>query len=448
MTTARPVPPRKLPRGSHALDPETVARDQRRRLQEGIVHVAATRGYANITVNDVSLAASVSRNTFHQRFDDLQACLLAAWEATVAEAIEAAQGLQAARQAPPDSVRGALQRVLRALTTAVIARPDHARLVIVEVLSIGGQGPVYRRRLARHLEALLTEEVQAVTAPQTLSASSLTIIANGVLQVFDHRLRTGRVRQLRVLADDLAAWGASYETTTPLAGHRALGESRAAPLGPQSPRLPHGHKRLPRSFVDRYQRKRILRAVVILMAAHGYAGVTVPSIVATARISTRTFYENFSDKHEAFLATYDDAFARLFEASWAAAALQRDGWPASVRDGVSAWIDHQAADPLTARFVLNDVLTVGPVAADKIDESFRAFAQLLDHGYDHLATDKPPAITSYAVIAGVAGLACDWVLAGRSHALHELAPDLCYAALAPFVGDESARIAAEQIKAA
>ena len=137
MATARPVPPRKLPRGSHALDPEAVARDQRRRLQEAIVHVAATRGYANITVNDVSLAASVSRNTFHQRFDDLQACLTAAWEATVTDAIQAAQGLQASRQTPPDSVRAALQRVLRALTSAVIARPDHARLVIVEVLSIG-----------------------------------------------------------------------------------------------------------------------------------------------------------------------------------------------------------------------------------------------------------------------------------------------------------------------
>ena len=127
--------------------------------------------------------------------------------------------------------------------------------------------------------------------------------------------------------------------------------------------------------------------------------------------------------------------------------LQRDGWSAAVSDGVSAWIEHQAADPLTARFVLNDVLT-GPAAAPKIDESYRAFAQLLDHGFDHLAADKPPAITSYAVMAGVAGLACDWVLAGRSHALAELAPDLCYAALAPFVGDTPARHAAQQIQAA
>ena len=53
------------------------------------------------------------------------------------------------------------------------------------------------------------------------------MIACGVLQVIDQHLHAGRVRQLRGMADDLATWAASYETSTPLPAHRQL--ERAAP---------------------------------------------------------------------------------------------------------------------------------------------------------------------------------------------------------------------------
>ena len=48
--------------------------------------------------------------------------------------------------------------------------------------------------------------------------------------------------------------------------------------------------------------------------------MTVPEIVASAHISNKTFYDHFPDKHTAFLAAYDEEFASLFAASWAAAA--------------------------------------------------------------------------------------------------------------------------------
>ncbi|HEY6781575.1 MAG TPA: TetR/AcrR family transcriptional regulator, partial [Thermoleophilaceae bacterium] len=374
-------------------------------------------------------------------------CFRAAWEATLAQLTDAYQGLERGR-GEPSSAQEALQQLLRAMAAAVIARPDHARLLLVEVLSIGGEGPGYRRRLTRLLESWIGDAVEAAPGSSTIAASARTVVACGVLQVVDQRLRAGRVRQLRSVVDDLATWAVSYETSTPLPAHRALGTPQAAPTPPRQLPLPRGHQKLPRSFVDRYQRERILQAVTLLAVHDGYAGVTVPEIVSCARISNKTFYDHFASRDEAFLAAYDEAFADLFAASWAAAGEHRD-WIDGVRAGVRAWVDYLVADPLKARFGFYDVLTGGGDGAAKVDESYKAFAHLLGYGFEHLPPDRSvPAITPYAIVAGIAGLVSDWVVSGRTHDLHELAPDLCYVALAPFLGDPEARTSAEKLQAA
>ena len=215
--------------------------------------------------------------------------------------------------------------MVRGLAAAVIARPDHARLLLVDVLAVGGNGPALRRQVVRRVEQWIGEAVSRTDGPTTISPSCRTVIACGVLQVIDQHLHSGRVRQLRGVADDLATWAVSYETSSPLPAHRPLSEP-PAPAPPRRPLpLPRGHQKLPRSFVDRYQRERILQAVIELAADGGYAGVTVPEVVATAHISNKTFYDHFTDKHTAFLAAYDEAFAALFAASWAAAAGQPSG---------------------------------------------------------------------------------------------------------------------------
>jgi len=448
MATTRPAASRKLPRGASALDPAAARELQRARLQEAMVAVVARDGYAEARVADVAAEAQVSRNTFYALFADREACFMAAWEATLAQAVEQVVHVMSARPGDPRSVHESLQGVVRGLASAVIARPDHARLLLVEVLAVGNNGPALRRRVVRRVEQWIGEAVSRTDGPTTISPSCRTVIACGVLQVIDQHLHTGRVRQLRGVADDLATWAVSYETSSPLPAHRQLSEPPEAPPARRPLPLPRGHQKLPRSFVDRYQRERILQAVIDLAAYDGYAGVTVPEVVAAAHISNKTFYDHFADKHTAFLAAYDEAFAALFAASWAAAAGQTE-WTSGVRDGITAWVDHLAADPAHARFGFVDVLTSGRDAAAKMDESYQAFAHLLSHGYDNLPPGKTvPPVAAYAISAGIAGLVTEWIVSGRAHELPQLAPDLCYAALAPFLGDPEARTTAEQLKAA
>jgi AcrR family transcriptional regulator len=446
--SARPLTSRKLPRGGSALDPETVRRLQRERLQEGLVRVVALQGYPATRVADITAAAQVSRNTFYALFADREACFAATWEAILARETATSARPSSAGRDEPRTVHEHLHAVLGGLTTAVIARPDHARVLLNEALAVGSDGWSYRRRVVRQVEQCIGTAAGRADGPTTISPSSRTVIASGVLQVIDQRLRSGRVRQLRSVVDDLAAWAASYETSSPLPAHRRL-DAPAPPVPPSTPLpLPRGHLRLPRSFVGRYQRARILQTIVELTGRGDYATVSVPEIVAAAHISNKTFYDQFPDKHTAFMAAYDEVFASLFAATWSAAAGGQT-WVEAISDGITAWVDHLAADPHRARFGFIDVLAGGRDAAAKVDESHQAFAHLLSHGYDNLSPGRTvPPIAAYAIVAGIAGLIREWIVAGRTHELHKLAPDLCYAALAPFLGDADARSMAQRLKAA
>lgn len=72
--------PRRLPRGRHALAPDDVLRDQRKRLLAAVPAVAAERGYEAMSVADIVKAGAVSRNAFYKNFRDKQDCVATAHE--------------------------------------------------------------------------------------------------------------------------------------------------------------------------------------------------------------------------------------------------------------------------------------------------------------------------------------------------------------------------------
>src|ERR1700684_395276 len=81
--------------------------------------------------------------------------------------------------------------------------------------------------------------------------------------------------------------------------------SSAGSVAPLYARLPRGPHRLNHKQVIRRQRDRIHGAMVEAVAANGYAGTSVRQVVGLAGVSRRTFYEQFANKQECFLVTYD-----------------------------------------------------------------------------------------------------------------------------------------------
>jgi AcrR family transcriptional regulator len=118
-----------LPRGRHGLPPEQVAESQRWRLLGAAAEVVAERGYARTRVADIAARAGVSRGTFYEQFDDLSACLLAAYEMVADCIYDLARSACGGEGEREERRQAALEQVLRFLAE----EPALAHLLSVEV---------------------------------------------------------------------------------------------------------------------------------------------------------------------------------------------------------------------------------------------------------------------------------------------------------------------------
>ena len=84
-------------------------------------------------------------------------------------------------------------------------------------------------------------------------------------------------------------------------------------------RLPGGRHGLPRDYVVKNQRARLLVGIVRAVARHGYNAATITEIAEGASVSRQTFYDNFQNKEQCFLAAYDRAVDDVQTAMAAAA---------------------------------------------------------------------------------------------------------------------------------
>jgi AcrR family transcriptional regulator len=99
--------------------------------------------------------------------------------------------------------------------------------------------------------------------------------------------------------------GATDRSSSVKRGGRDAAKSRAAPLAPIYEQLPPGPHRLDRREVLLHQRARIQGAMVEAVIRHGYSEANVKQVVELAGVSRRSFYEQFANKEQCFLATFD-----------------------------------------------------------------------------------------------------------------------------------------------
>ena len=105
------------------------------------------------------------------------------------------------------------------------------------------------------------------------------------------------------------------------------------------------------------QSHRILEAIVEVVAEKGYAATRVADIVARAGVSRGTFYQQFRDKEDCFLAAYMDGSRRLFEAAEGATVSEPDPL-LRLRLCTRAYLAALAAEPAWSRAFLIDIRAV------------------------------------------------------------------------------------------
>ena len=138
--------------------------------------------------------------------------------------------------------------------------------------------------------------------------------------------------------------------------------------------LPRGRHAAPREVVWESQRGRLLEAMALAVAEKGYVATSVADVCARAGVSRKTFYEQFANKEDCFLAAYDAGVAALLAAIEAAVAAAPD-WQSAAADGLVAYLEALAANPAFARTFLVEILAAGPRALDRratVHERFAA----------------------------------------------------------------------------
>jgi AcrR family transcriptional regulator len=207
--------------------------------------------------------------------------------------------------------------------------------------------------------------------------------------------------------------------------------------------LPRGPHRLSRDVVLASQRGRLIEAMIGAVADKGYAGTTVADVVARAGVSRKTFYEQFVDREDCFLASYD-ACVDILLARLVAGVGAADGtWTDRVRAGVRAYLDVLAAEPAAARTFLVEVLAAGPRALERRAAVHERFAALVcglhaEARADHPRLPEVPPEAVRALVGGMDQVVSDRVREGRGAGLRDLEDALTWFQLAILAGPDVA----------
>lgn len=195
--------------------------------------------------------------------------------------------------------------------------------------------------------------------------------------------------------------------------------------------LPRGRHKLTAETVRTSQRDRLIRAMLESVSERGFAETTVGHVVSTARASRNSFYEQFTDKTDCFIAVCDrTAEALLGDMQQFASG---DNWLAALRGGLSAYLRFWAERPNFSVAYLVELPTAGRHAIEQRERHYRAFEALFGAIAARARLEQPElpplsARTPQMIVLATTELLAGEVRAGRIDRLPEL-----YGELLPFM---------------
>jgi AcrR family transcriptional regulator len=207
-------------------------------------------------------------------------------------------------------------------------------------------------------------------------------------------------------------------------------------------KLPPGRHNLPRSFIARNQRFRIVAAMLQVLPQHGYPGTTIGHVTQQAGVSRAAFYQQFESKEECFLATYDLAGQWLCERVERAVSGEVE-WPVRVRAGVSEALRLLAANPAIAHLFAVEALQAGPAARERQQACLVRFADALRAGRQPDRGELPAELEDL-LLGGVLSLIARYVDSGRAEQLPDATAELVQYLLIPYLEPEETRRIADE----
>ncbi len=197
-------------------------------------------------------------------------------------------------------------------------------------------------------------------------------------------------------------------------------------------------RELPSDLIKAVQRERMLAGMLRATSEVGYHDVSVQDVLERAGISRPTFYEQFDNKEDCFLAAIDAAAQRLRERVEAAAAGGGESWRDRLRMGVEELLRFIAAEPDAARALIVEARGAGPVGVLRYDDLLEHFSSCIDAQIREELPDASSSISAEGIVGGIAMLLHTRLSKGELDDLESLLPSLMYFAVLPYGGHEAA----------
>lgn len=191
-------------------------------------------------------------------------------------------------------------------------------------------------------------------------------------------------------------------------------------------------------YVSELQRNRLLDAAFALVLEQGYAEMAVRKVTERAGVSTRTFYELFSDREDCFLAAFDHAVEQLTVVARPAYDAERE-WTARIRAGLAALLVTLDVEPALRKLVFVEALVAGPRVLERRAQVLAALAGLVDEG--RASAKAPvglPPLAAEGVVGAVFGVIHARLSQPRPASLLELLGPLMATIVLPYRGSAAA----------
>jgi len=197
---------------------------------------------------------------------------------------------------------------------------------------------------------------------------------------------------------------------------------------------------LPRAYLVRSEKERLLEAMLRVAAAKGYEATTVADVIEVAGVSRETFDAMYEDKEACFLEAYDAVFDVLVaHVTSAFEAAAGEPWPERISAGLGALVGLLSIEAGIARLSMVEVTAAGDDARARYRAALARFTPFLEEGRDYApGGGELPADTARFAIGGATSMIFDEIRAGRGPELRRILPDLVFAVLMPYLGPEAA----------
>jgi AcrR family transcriptional regulator len=189
-------------------------------------------------------------------------------------------------------------------------------------------------------------------------------------------------------------------------------------------RLPRGRHKLSRQEVEEDQRERIMRAMSEAVGEIGYVKTTVAEVLKRAGVSRETFYNQFDDKHDCFIASFDRAVTEMLNRVTAAIEeVEASGGDEAERISkmLTSWLGLVAEEPGIARTYYVEVYAAGQEA---IEHRVAIQIQLVDRMLGILDVQKRDRFTLQATMAALGAIVTQVVSLGQAENAIHLQPQL------------------------